>query len=70
LPCTGAAFIAAFFGPAATSTTGTYYFTYSSGDRRLCAHHWRNASPDRGGNAGDIAVTCMTSPGDDDEDDD
>jgi hypothetical protein len=66
-PCTGAGFIAAFFGPTATSTTTSYFFTYSSGDRRLCAHHWRNASPDRGGNAGDIATTCPTMPGDDDD---
>jgi hypothetical protein len=70
-PCTTAGFIAAFFGPTATYTTPTFDFTYSSKDHSLCAHHWRNASADRGGNAGDIATTCTTSPDDgDDEDDD
>jgi hypothetical protein len=56
--CTTATFIAAAFGPTATYTIPTFFFTYSAGDQGLCAHHWRNASPDRGGNAGDIATTC------------
>jgi len=70
-PCTSAGFVAAFFGPAATYTTPTFLFTYSSGDHSLCAHHWRNASADRGGNAGDIATTCSATfhDGDDEGDD-
>jgi hypothetical protein len=69
-PCTTAGFVAAFFGATATYDVPTFFFTYSSGDDSLCAHHWRNASADRGGNEGDIATTCSASFGGDDEDDD
>jgi hypothetical protein len=56
--CTTASFIAAAFGPTATTTVGSYFFAYLSLARGLCAHVWRNASADFGGDAGDIANTC------------
>ena len=56
--CTTATFIAAAFGPTATYTVGSYAFAYVSFAPGLCAHVWRNASADFGGNAGDIANTC------------
>jgi hypothetical protein len=67
-PCTTAGFVAAYFGATATYAIPTFSFTYSSHDDHLCAHHWRNASADRGGNSGDIATTCTTKS-DDGEDD-
>jgi hypothetical protein len=38
-------------GPGACS----FFFGYGSRDQRLIFHHWINASPDLGGNRGDIA---------------
>jgi hypothetical protein len=57
-PCATGEFVAAFFGPTATYEVPEFLFTYRSHDQRLCAHFWRNASPQIGGTAGDIATTC------------
>ena len=54
-PCTTAGFIGSHF--AGSSTVGTYFFHYAAGDQNLAVHEWKNASCDRGGNAGDIAST-------------
>jgi len=35
----------------------TFFFHYSAGDQMLVEHEWKNASPDRGGNHGDIRST-------------
>jgi hypothetical protein len=34
---------------------GTFFFHYAAGDQGLVEHEWKNASPDRGGNNGDIS---------------
>lgn len=52
-PCTTGGFIASHFG-GASFTTPTFFFHYSAGDQGLLEHEWKNASPDRGGNHGDI----------------
>ena len=55
--CTTTTFIDTHFTPCygsgACSVT-TFFFHYSAGDQQLIAHEWQNASPDRGGNTGDI----------------
>ncbi len=55
--CTTTTFINTHFTPCygsgACSVT-TFFFHYSAGDQQLIAHEWQNASPDRGGNTGDI----------------
>jgi hypothetical protein len=51
-PCTTGGFIASHF--AGGFTIGTFFFHYSAGDQGLLEHEWKNASPDRGGNHGDI----------------
>lgn len=38
-----------------TCTVGTFFFHYAAGDQGLVEHEWKNASPDRGGNNGDIS---------------
>jgi hypothetical protein len=50
LPCYTSEFVAAFFGAGATYTVPSYDLHYSA------KHHgvWKNASPDKGGNSGDI----------------
>ncbi|HEV2035390.1 MAG TPA: hypothetical protein VGU71_14550 [Candidatus Dormibacteraeota bacterium] len=54
-------FLLHVFGPSATYTcfnaagACTFFFTYRASDQGLIAHHWINASLDRGGNSGDIA---------------
>lgn len=53
--CTTAGFIESHF-PGATYSIGTYFFHYAAGDQGLTEHEWKNASEDRGGNHGDIAV--------------
>lgn len=50
-------FITTVFGAAATYDVTTFLFNYSSGDKQLIAHHWKNASLDRGGNLGDIRTS-------------
>jgi len=58
--CTTTAFIDSHFTPACyiggsgTCPVTTFFFHYAAGDQQLIAHEWQNASPDRGGNKGDI----------------
>ncbi len=58
--CTTTKFIDTHFTPACylegtgTCPVTTFFFHYSAGDQQLIAHEWQNASPDRGGNTGDI----------------
>ena len=54
-PCTGDVFIATHFGAAATWATPTYRFRYEAESDGLTFNTWQNASPDQGGNLGDIA---------------
>jgi hypothetical protein len=59
-PCTTTTFIdshfspACYFGGTGTCPVTTFFFHYSAGDQQLIAHEWKNSSPDRGGNSGDI----------------
>ena len=59
---TTSGFVLAVFGPGAeygcVSGPGScsFFFGYSSRDPRLIYRHWINASPDLGGNRGDIAT--------------
>lgn len=54
--CTTAIFIDTHFSCTygMTCTVTTYFFHYTAGDQGLIIHEWKNASPDRGGNNGDI----------------
>jgi hypothetical protein len=54
--CTTMTFIDTHFNPCYPSvcTVTTFFFHYSAGDQQLVEHEWKNASPDRGGNHGDI----------------
>jgi len=57
-PCTTAGFISTHF--AGTSTIGTFfdhYAGYDGSNQELVVNEWKNASPDRGCNHGDIATT-------------
>ena len=55
-PCTGTEFLAIHFGAGATWDTSTFRFRYEADDEDgLHFTHWQNASPDQGGNRGDIA---------------
>ena len=55
--CTTATFIDTHFTPCylSTCTVTTFFDHYAAGDQGLFFHEWKNASPDRGGDAGDIA---------------
>jgi hypothetical protein len=56
-PCTTTDFINTHFSGNCypiTCTVTTFFFHYSAGAQQLIAHEWQNASPDRGGNTGDI----------------
>jgi hypothetical protein len=53
-PCNGATFVPAFFGPAAVWNVNTFKFEYQAHGSDLIGRHWQNASPDQGGNQGDI----------------
>jgi hypothetical protein len=55
--CTTTIFINSHFTACypATCQVETYFFHYAAGDQGLVEHEWRNASPDRGGNNGDIS---------------
>jgi hypothetical protein len=58
--CTTTEFINTHFAPACypvTCQVTTFFFHYSAGDQSLIQHEWKNASPDRGGNSGDIRST-------------
>jgi hypothetical protein len=59
MDCTTATFINTHFAPCypATCTVTTYFDHYAAGDQSLLFHEWKNASPDRGGDSGDIADT-------------
>src|SRR5712692_3570991 len=55
--CTTTTFIDTHFTPCYGSGAcfvTTFFFHYSASDQQLIAHEWQNASPDRGGNTGDI----------------
>jgi hypothetical protein len=52
---TTAKFVATIYGPSAKYTTGpSFEFTYHAQGPDLLQRMWHNASPDRGGNFGDI----------------
>ncbi len=56
--CNTTQFIDTHFTPcygAGICTVPTFFFHYAAGDQGLIEHNWTNASPDRGGNRGDIA---------------
>jgi hypothetical protein len=57
--CTTATFINTHFAPCypVTCTVTTYFDHYAAGDQSLLFHEWKDASPDRGGDNGDIADT-------------
>jgi hypothetical protein len=51
-------FVKTVYGPAATFTTGpSFSFTYHANGPDLVQREWQNASPDQGGNSGDIRST-------------
>jgi len=55
--CDTATFVNTHFSTCAygvTCSVTTFFFHYSAGDQGLIMHEWKNASPDRGGNDGDI----------------
>ena len=55
--CDTMTFVNTHFTPmcySATCPVTTFFFHYSAGDQMLVQHEWKNASPDRGGNHGDI----------------
>jgi hypothetical protein len=62
-PCTTGGFINSHFTPAcypATCTVTTYFFHYTApkpSKQGLIENEWKNASPDRGGDSGDIRST-------------
>jgi hypothetical protein len=56
-PCTTTDFINTHFTPSCyptTCTVTTFFFHYAAGDQGLIMNEWKNSSPDRGGNSGDI----------------
>jgi hypothetical protein len=57
--CDTTTFINSHFAPCypVTCTVSTFFFHYAAGDQGLIEHEWTNASPDRGGNRGDIRST-------------
>src|SRR5438132_10524588 len=58
--CTTATFINTHFTPCyagtfvSPCTVSTFFDHYVAPDQGLIYHEWKNASPDRGGNSGDI----------------
>jgi len=55
--CTTTTFINTDFSPSCyptTCTVTTFFFHYAAGDQQLIMNEWKNSSPDRGGNSGDI----------------
>ena len=55
-PCNGTKFVSIHFGSGATWDTPTFRFRYEADDEDgLHFTQWQNASPDQGGNRGDIA---------------
>jgi hypothetical protein len=53
-PCTTADFLNSHFACGTGCNVTTFAFEYTAGDQGVLDHHWKNASPDRGGNNGDI----------------
>ena len=55
--CTTTTFINTHFTPCypVTCTVTTFFDHYAAGGQSLVYNEWKNASPDRGGNSGDIA---------------
>jgi hypothetical protein len=51
---TTAGFVATVYGPTATYNVTSFGFTYHANGPDLIQREWRNASPDQGGNGGDI----------------
>jgi hypothetical protein len=47
-------FTPCYFGGSGSCPVTTFFFHYAAGDQGLIDHEWKNASPDRGGNNGDI----------------
>ena len=67
-PCsTTKGFVATVFGPTATYTFGSFSFKYKA-DNASDSSQWKNASPDKGDNHGDIC--CTPTKNDDDCGDD
>ena len=58
--CTTATFVNTHFAPCypAECQVTTYFDHYAAGDQSLALHEWKNASCDRGGDDGDIAMTA------------
>jgi hypothetical protein len=60
-PCFTSTFINSHFAgcdyPGLLCHVATFLFNYDATDQGLIDHHWKNASPDRGGNLGDIRST-------------
>ena len=54
-PCGGDKFVAIHFGPTAVWTVVPFRFRYHAESDGLRFTQWQNASPDQGGNLGDIA---------------
>ena len=54
-PCTGTEFLAVHFGASAAWDVSTFRFRYEADGHGLQFRRWQNASPDQGGNLGDIA---------------
>lgn len=52
--CDTSTFISTHFSNAAYDVP-TFFFHYAAGGQSLVYNEWKNASPDRGGNSGDIA---------------
>jgi hypothetical protein len=54
--CDTTTFINTHFAPCypVTCTVTTFFFHYTAANQDLTSHEWTNASPDRGGNRGDI----------------
>ena len=50
-------FTPCYFGGSGTCPVTTFFFHFAAGDQGLTEHEWQNASPDRGGNRGDIRST-------------
>lgn len=65
-PCTTKGFVDSHFSgcnyPAPPCEVTTFAFHYSAGDQGLIQHSWKNASPDRGGNRGDIRSEDVPAP--------
>jgi hypothetical protein len=59
--CTTTKFINTHFTPCypVTCTVTTFFDHYAAGDQGLVYHEWKNASPDRGGNHGDISSATL-----------